>query len=104
MFGYLFSLPGQKAGRPTTLGQSRERRVVRMGKFDKQLAHWREQYRLAVEDLEDLQSSRKKVAEDTGEGWVDATDHWAERVRNEVAVFAQLIEVYEKLNARNGSS
>ena len=75
-----------------------------MGKFDKQLAHWREQYRLAVEDLENLQSSRKKVAEDTGEGWVDATDHWAERVRNEVAVFAQLIAVYEKLNARNGSS
>ena len=25
-----------------------------MGTFDKQLAHWREQYRLAVEDLEDL--------------------------------------------------
>jgi hypothetical protein len=39
-----------------------------MGKFDKQLAHWREQQRLAVEDLEDLQSGKKKMAEDTGEG------------------------------------
>ena len=75
-----------------------------MGKFDKQLAHWREQHRLAVEDLEDLQSGRKKMAEDTGAGWIDATDRWTGRVRNEVVVFAQLIEVYEKLNARNGSS
>ena len=75
-----------------------------MGKFDKQLAHWREQYRLAVEDLEDLQSGRKKMAEDTGAGWIDATDRWTGRVRNEVVVFAQLIAVYEKLNARNGSS
>jgi hypothetical protein len=47
-----------------------------MAKFDKQLAHWREQHRLAVEDLEDLQSGRKKMAEDTGAGWIDATDRW----------------------------
>ena len=78
--------------------------MIRMGKFDKQLAHWREQHRLAVEDLEDLQSGRKKMAEDTGAGWIDATDRWTGRVRNEVVVFAQLIAVYEKLNARNGSS
>ena len=75
-----------------------------MAKFDKQLAHWREQHRLAVEDLEDLQSGRKKMAEDTGAGWIDAIDRWTGRVRNEVVVFAQLIAVYEKLNARNGSS
>jgi hypothetical protein len=75
-----------------------------MAKFDKQLAHWREQHRLAVEDLEDLQSGRKKMAEDTGAGWIDATDRWTSRVRKEVVVFAQLIAVYEKLNARNGSS
>jgi hypothetical protein len=75
-----------------------------MGKFDNQLAHWREQHRIAVEDLEALQSGERKMAEDNGEGWVDTTDRWAARVRTEVAVFAQLIEVYEKLNARNGSS
>jgi hypothetical protein len=75
-----------------------------MGKFDKQLAHWREQHLLAVEDLEDLQSGKKKMAEDIGEGWIDATDHWTGRVRSEVVVFAQLIAFYEKLNARNGLS
>jgi DNA phosphorothioation-dependent restriction protein DptG len=75
---------------------------VRMGKFDKQLAHWRELHRVAVEDLEDLQSGRKRLAEDTGEGWVNATDPWIDRVRNESVVFAQIIAVYEKLNARNG--
>jgi len=31
-----------------------------MGKFDKQLAHWREQYRGAVEDLQDLDSGRRR--------------------------------------------
>ena len=67
-----------------------------MGKFDKQLAHWREQYRVAVEDLQDLDSGKKKkMAEDTGQGWVDTTDRWKERVRNEVVVFAQLVQVYE---------
>ena len=75
-----------------------------MGKFDKQLAHWREQYRVAVEDLQDLDSGKKKMAEDTGQGWVDTTDRWTDRVRTEVVLFAQLIEVYEKLNERNGSS
>jgi hypothetical protein len=75
-----------------------------MGTFDKQLAHWREQHRIAAEELEDLQSGKRKMAEDTGEGWVDTTDRWTDRIRNEVIVFAQLIEVYEKLNARNGSS
>ena len=75
-----------------------------MGNFDKQLMQWREQHRLAVEDLEDLQSGRKKMAEDRGEGWVDATDVWTDRVRSEVGVFAQLISFYEKLNARNGST
>src|SRR4029453_6303747 len=83
------TVPGAgEGGRPTTLGQSRERRVVRMAKFDKQLAHWREQHRLAVEDLEDLQSGRKKMAEDTGAGWIDAIHRWTGRVRNEVVVFA----------------
>jgi len=75
-----------------------------MGKFDKQLAHWREQYRVAVEDLQDLDSGKKKMAEDTGQGWVDTTDRWKERVRNEVVVFAQLVQMYEKLNTRTGSS
>jgi len=70
-----------------------------MGKFDKQLAHWREQHRLAVEDLEDLQSGKKKMAEDTGEGWVDVTDRWTDRVSSEVVVFAELMSFYEKLNA-----
>jgi hypothetical protein len=74
-----------------------------MGKFDNQLAHWREQHRVAVEDLGDLQTGKRKIAEDTGEGWVDITDRWMEKLRNEVVVFAQLIEVYEKLNARNAS-
>jgi hypothetical protein len=67
------------------------------------LAHWREQHRVAVEDLGDLQAGKRKIAEDTGEGWVDITDRWMEKLRNEVVVFAQLIEVYEKLNARNAS-
>ena len=31
-----------------------------MGKFDNQLAHWREQHRIAVEDLEALQSGERK--------------------------------------------
>ena len=75
-----------------------------MGKFDNQLAHWREQHRSAVEDLDDLQSGKRKMAEDTGEGWVDVTDRWTERVRSEVTVFAQLVAVYEKLDARNGPS
>jgi hypothetical protein len=75
-----------------------------MGKFDNQLAHWREQHRIAVEDLEALQSGEKKIAEDVGEGWVDTTDRWKERVRNEVVVFAQLVQMYEKLNTRTGSS
>jgi hypothetical protein len=75
-----------------------------MGKFDNQLAHWREQHRIAVEDLEALQSGEKKMAEDNGEGWLDATDRWTDRVRTEVVLFSQLVEVYEKLNAPSGSS
>jgi hypothetical protein len=75
-----------------------------MGKFDNQLAHWREQHRIAVEDLEAFQSGERKIAEDVGEGWVDTTDRWKERVRNEVVVFAQLVQMYEKLNTRTGSS
>jgi hypothetical protein len=74
-----------------------------MGKFDKQLEHWRKQHRIAIQDLEELQSGQRKIAEDTGEGWVDTTDRWTDRIRNEVVVFAQLVEAYEKLNARNGS-
>jgi hypothetical protein len=75
-----------------------------MGKFDNQLAHWREQHRIVVEDLEAFQSAERKIAEDVGEGWVDTTDPWKERVRNEVVVFAQLVQMYEKLNTRTGSS
>ena len=75
-----------------------------MGKFDNQLAHWREQHRIAAEDLEALQAGERKMAEDNGEGWVDTTERWTDRVRTEVVLFAQLIEVYEKLNERNGSS
>jgi hypothetical protein len=75
-----------------------------MGKFDSQLAHWREQHRIAAEDLEALQAGERKMAEDNGEGWVDTTERWTDRVRTEVVLFAQLIEVYEKLNERNGSS
>jgi hypothetical protein len=75
-----------------------------MGKFDKQLAHWRELHRIAVEDLEAIQSGERKLAEDNGKGWVDTTDRWTDRVRTEVVVFAQLVEVYEKLNTRTGSS
>jgi hypothetical protein len=71
-----------------------------MGKFDNQLAHWREQHRIAVEDLEAFQSGERKIAEDVGEGWVDTTDRWKERVRNEVVVFAQLVQMYEKLTAQ----
>jgi hypothetical protein len=82
---------------PTTQG------VRRMGKFDQQLTHWRDQHRITVEDLEGLQAGKRKIAEDTGEGWVDITDRWIEKLRNEVVVFAQLIEVDEKLNARNAS-
>ena len=44
------------------------------------------------------------MAEDSGEGWVDATDRWTDRVRTEVVLFAQLIEVYEKLNERLGQA
>ena len=47
-----------------------------MGKFDNQLAHWREQHRIAVEDLEAFQSGERKIAEDVGEGWVDTADRW----------------------------
>jgi hypothetical protein len=75
-----------------------------MGKFDKELAHWREQHRIAVEDLEDLQSGKRKMAEDTGQGWVDTTDRWTDKLRSEIVVLAQLIEFYEKLNARSGSN
>jgi hypothetical protein len=38
------------------------------------------------------------------DGWVDTTEPWTDRVRTEVVVFAQLVEVYEKLNTRTGSS
>jgi hypothetical protein len=75
-----------------------------MGKFDNQLAHWREQHRIAVEDLEALQSGEKKMAEDNGEVWVDTTDRWTDRLRTEVVLFSQLVGVYEKLNIRTGSS
>ena len=74
-----------------------------MGKFDQQLAHWRELHRIALEDLEELHSGKRKIAEDTGEGWVDVTDSWIEKLRNEVVVFAQLVELYEKFDARNAS-
>jgi hypothetical protein len=37
-----------------------------MGKFDQQLTHWRDQHRIAVEDLQDLQAGKRKIAEDTG--------------------------------------
>ena len=43
------------------------------------------------------------MAEDNGEGWLDASDRWIDRVRTEVVLFSQLVEVYEKLNARNAS-
>ena len=75
-----------------------------MGKFDKQVAHWREQHCIAADDLEAIQSGERKMAEDNGEGWVDATERWTDRVQTEVVVFAQLVEVYEKLNTRTGSS
>jgi len=42
-----------------------------------------EQYRVAVEDLQDLDSGKKKMAEDTGQGWVDTTDRWRDRIRTE---------------------
>ena len=45
-------------------GQTRVVGVRSMGKFDNQLAHWREQHRIAVEDLEALQSGERKMAED----------------------------------------
>jgi hypothetical protein len=45
-----------------------------MGKFDNQLAHWREQHRIALEDLEALLSGERKMAEDNGDGWIDVTD------------------------------
>ena len=44
------------------------------------------------------------MAEDNGEGWVDTTERWTDRVRTEVVLFAQLIEVYEKLNERLGQA
>jgi hypothetical protein len=44
------------------------------------------------------------MAEDNGEGWVDTTDRWTDRVRTEVVLFSQLVEVYEKLNIRTGPS
>ena len=72
-----------------------------MGKFDQQLEHWREQRRIAVEDLEALQSGMTKIAEDTGEGWVDTTDRWTTKLGIEVVVFGQLVELYEKLNTRS---
>jgi hypothetical protein len=72
-----------------------------MGKFDQQLTHWRELHRIALEDLEELHSGKRKIAEDTGESWVDVTDHWIEKVRTEVVVFAQLVELYEKFDARD---
>lgn len=74
-----------------------------MGKFDQQLTHWRELHRIALEHLEELQAGKRKIAEDTGEGWVDVTDRWLEKLRNEVVVFAQLVELYEKFDARNAS-
>ena len=74
-----------------------------MGKFDQQLTHWRELHRIALEDLEELHSGKRKIAEDTGEGWVDVTDRWIEKLRTEVVVFAQLVELYEKFDARNAS-
>ena len=75
-----------------------------MGKFDNQLAHWREQHRIALEDLEALLSGERKMAEDNGDGWIDVTDRWMDRVQTEVVVFARLVQVYEKLNTRTGSS
>jgi len=74
-----------------------------MGTFDQQLTHWRDLHRTAIEDLEDLQSGKRKIAEDTGEGWVNVTERWIEKLRTEVGVFAQLIAVYEKLAAGNAS-
>ena len=69
-----------------------------MGKFDEQLAYWREQHCVTVEYLEDLQSGKRKMAEDTGQGWIDTTDQWTDKLRNEVVALTQLIEVYEKLS------
>jgi|SRR5690348_4315098 hypothetical protein len=97
-------MPAQQCNTATELDCLGTDEAKHMGRFDIQLAHWREQHRIAVEDLKALQSGTRKMAEDFGEGWVDATDRWTERVRSEVVVFAQLVQVYEKLNTRGGSS
>jgi hypothetical protein len=38
-----------------------------MGKFDNQLAHWREQHRVAVEDLEDSSQARRRWRKTMGQ-------------------------------------
>jgi hypothetical protein len=68
-----------------------------MGKFDKELAYWREQHRVAVEELKDLEAGNKKMAEDTGQGWTDTSDRWKDKLRDVVIALTQLIDVYEKL-------
>ena len=69
-----------------------------MGRFDKQLEYWRKRHWVAAEELQDLQSGKKKMAEDTGDGWTDTTDRWTDKLQDEVVAFKQLIVVYEKLS------
>jgi hypothetical protein len=71
-----------------------------MGKFDQQLTHWRELHRIALEDLEELHSGKRKIAEDTGEGWVDVTDHWIEKLRTEVVVFAPASRIVREVRRK----
>jgi hypothetical protein len=79
-----------------------------MGKDDKELqdwlAHWRELLRVAEDDLEALISGQRQMGENRGDGWVDMTAKWTERLRSEVAAIGNLIAAYEKAEIIDYSS
>jgi hypothetical protein len=56
----------------------------------KEIAYWRERLRVTIEDLEDLESGKRKMAENKGEGWVDTTPHWIEKAKSDVAGLEEL--------------
>ena len=71
-----------------------------MGESDKELEHWlehwRELLRIAEEDLDALASGLWQMGENRGDGWVDMTAKWTERLRREVAAIENLIAAYER--------
>ena len=70
-----------------------------MGKFDKEIAHWRERRDITLTDIKDFESGKREMGENDGYGWNDTTDDWIATLKIDVVQVDRLIEAYEALNA-----